>query len=462
MKFWEVWKEDNEAEESSDVDVTTISPHWPNPPAFWGESVMGRPKGKDMPLSSDSDATNGPIITKLDKIVDILRPMSDKKNDWLDSGSENIMHKIKPESRYDSPDASYDIDDKSGEKIGRRNLKKIIIEERFDDNSEVMPKKKKKKKRSKNKENIPTYIVEEELIPENEEVVEDEVEQNDQDVIYKIVKPPKPKPKPITKQIIIEDQNEEIEPEVTPKVVYQQMSPRREQPKDLVWVNENFIPYNNQVIYLTSTSTTTSTTTTTTTTPKPTAKKRKKKIKIKTQKEENIRKTTDDDEEYEYQEYDIDEDAPDEEAWGSASPETRVGMDPHRRQRLNPLNVLRRLRPPPRRSPPPPPHMGPNRLVPGGTFRMRFYMDANRDQHDYWGNNLFDISLYCYQIKQFLLKKYANLFILPSEIDLRANILISWQIPNMHSLDAIESKFNNLIFCISELEFSNNTNYESP
>lgn len=429
MKFWEVWKEDNDRGNEEKADSSTDSPHWPNPPAIWGESVMGQQPTTRPPFPYNSKLPNGPIITKLDKIVDILRPVNDPKkpieDNWFEPESEPIVHKLKPHSRYDNSDDYYhDFDDKQlktskkEKSLKRRNLKKYIIEEKsedYDNRPEVIFKKKQKK---------PTIVIEEELVPDIEEEVRPEDE-----VIYKIHKKSKPKPK--TKQIIIEEEDNDYQPEVVPGVVYQKKAPKTEKIKEIYFLANGHIHETPGPQTITTTTTTPAPTVapTLSTTSKPKSKKNKRqkilyKLEERSQSKDRDQRDTEEEEGDESSEEEVEEgeegggeanpdyyeeDGADvEEAWGSASPETRLQPKGHNKKQrisMNPLSVLRRLRPPYSRPPPLGPHhhhqhsthhsyphqqMGGTQggMVPGGTFRMRFYMDGpkyreSEDNHDY-------------------------------------------------------------------------------
>jgi len=359
------------------------------------ESKPIRP-AKSSSVEDPSGLNNGlhkaPIVTNLDNIVNILRPVvSDSKrsevkrdlferkdyqnlgNVWLESVSPEVMGEVKQSQNYplnhknfyDSESETFDSNN-NNKMIEKRNLKKIVIEQKDNNNNnnnnndEVVYKKKKKK---------PTIVIEEEYVDPSD------------DQLYQMLKNNE---SPVSKQVVIEEDDEEEQeiPKKKPLVKYEKktkLKVKRKPRKMVIIEKDELLNDNSDDDHNDSED-------------ESYAKERKKYRKPlraeasdETPKKGVLNEKFDsfyDSSPYYYDEND-ENSFEDEKAWGSASPHTRVKAGTNTKRLLNPFSVLQRLRPKIN-----PYERRPNRMIPGGTFRMRFYMNGQQreeqnDDYDY-------------------------------------------------------------------------------
>jgi hypothetical protein len=402
MKFWEVW---------TTKKPNFESPFWPQPPAIWGKTRMGQKSkveeskpmrpAQSSPVEDSSGLNNdlhkAPIVTNLDNIVNMLRPVvshskrSEVKRDlfekkdyqnfgnvWLESVSPEVNGEVKQSQNYplnyknfyDSESETFD-DSNNNKMIEKRNLKKIVIEQKDNNNFDEVVYKKKKKK--------PTIVIEEEYVDPTD------------DELYKILKNNE---SPASKQVIIEEDDEEEQeiPKKKPLVTYEKkekLKVKRKPRKMVIIEKDELLDDNSDDDHNDSEDESKQIPKTII---KPINERRKYKKTLRAEASDEIPKkdvlnekfdSFHDSSSYYYNEND-ENSFGDEKAWGSASPHTRVKAGTNTKRLLNPFSVLQRLRPKRR-----PFERQPNRMIPGGTFRMRFYMNGQQreeeqnDDYDY-------------------------------------------------------------------------------
>ncbi len=411
MKFWEVW---TTKKPSTNLSPNFESPFWPQPPAIWGKTRMGqtskveeskpiRPAQSSTVEDSsllNNDLHKAPIVTNLDNIVNVLRPVvydskrSEVKRDlfekkdyqnlgnvWIESVSPEVMGEVTQSQNYplnykniyNSESETFDHSNNNNKMIEKRNLKKIVIEQKDNNNIDEVVYKKKKKK--------PTIVIEEEYVDPSD------------DELYQILKNNE---SPASKQVIIEEDYEDEQeiPKKKPLVRYEKnekLKVKRKPRKMVIIEKDELLDDNSDDVHNDSEDESyAKETPKTTIEPINERRKYRKTLRAEasdeTPKKDVLNEKFDsfhDSSAYYYNEND-ENIFGDEKAWGSASPHTRVKAGTNTKRLLNPFSVLQRLRPKIK-----PYEIQPNRMIPGGTFHMRFYMNGQQreeeqnDDYDY-------------------------------------------------------------------------------